>query len=153
MMKKILFSTTLIVALGIVITGCGNSSSPGTDVAKKTEQTLVQTSVESNKKSEEKYEKKKKESHLSAEPSSFRKYALVANGKISVKNKLTTDGPLADVHANGLISANTRSLDISGRITSKNKLGDAITRSFNYEGNVENKKIVSIRALKVLLEK
>jgi len=144
-MKERLLSTVLIITLGIGVSGCGNSSEPDLKVVQKNQET---TSSPVDEKNDVAYTKKK-ETHLSAEPSSFRKYALVASGKIDIKNKLTTDGPLADVHANGPIVANTRSLNISGRITSKNELTDAITRSFNYESNIANKDIVSIRALKV----
>lgn len=139
--KEVLLTATIAV-ISATYTGCGESSSPTkTDTIIKEEQNSIIELTST-------YEKKK-ELRLESEPSSYRRYALVANGKITIKNKLTTDGPLADVHANGLISANTRSLDISGRITSQNKLDDAITRSFNYKSNVESEKTIAVRALKV----
>jgi cytoskeletal protein CcmA (bactofilin family) len=142
-LNHILLSTVVAFTLGVGMQGCGGSSDSTIEQPNQTLASSVGVSSDSSTYI------KKKETHLSTEPSNFRKYALVASGKINVRNTLTTDGPLADVHANGPIVAKTRSLNISGKITSKNKLTDAITRSFNYKSNIANSDMVTIRALKV----
>lgn len=76
------------------------------------------------------YEKKNQSLSIETEPESYRKYALVSNGAIEVKKTLSTDGPLADVHANGEIKARSLSLDISGKITSENDLSGSYVRVY-----------------------
>lgn len=120
-----------IVAL-LGLAGCGADSDIGTD--------------------NEVYQKKQTDiSSVATEPSSLRKFALVASGNIDVKASLVTDGPLADVYSHGDITAPTRSLDISGKITAKNldNLDGAVKRSFDYKGNIDSATFSKVRALKV----
>lgn len=124
-MKKNLF-WGILITLVISLNGCGDSSSTTNT-----------------------YEKKNQSLSIETEPESYRKYALVSNGAIEVKKTLSTDGPLADVHANGEIKARSLSLDISGKITSENDLSGSIVRSFDYESPLGNSDFVNIRALKV----
>ncbi|OIP98484.1 MAG: hypothetical protein AUK35_11035 [Zetaproteobacteria bacterium CG2_30_46_52] len=58
------------------------------------------------------YTKKSEVLSIETEPTSYRDYALVSSGNIHVGTKLVTDGPLADVHANGTIQARALSLNI-----------------------------------------
>jgi cytoskeletal protein CcmA (bactofilin family) len=95
------------------------------------------------------YEKKNETFSLDTEPKSYRKYALVSSANIEVKKTLSTDGPLADVHANGEVKARSLSLDISGKITSSNNLDGSIVRSFDYDSPLNSNMFVKIRALKV----
>jgi hypothetical protein len=97
---------------------------------------------------EKEYLKRNSSNHYAEnEPSSFREYALISSGNIEVSGNLITDGPLADVHSNGKISANTRSLDVSGQITTLNGLNpSSVLRSFSYEKSSGYSKV---RALKV----
>ncbi len=136
-MRNILLSSVLSLALGSLLVGCEGTSTPieQTTNAKeesktsnnivvsqqKEEVTIQKKEVITQKeeitiqeeevitKQEEVY-KKKKNIPLSTEPTNYRRFALVANGKITVKNRLTTDGPLADIHANGTIDAVTEHL-------------------------------------------
>ncbi len=117
---------SLLIVLSINFSGCGNQSSQ-----------------------EVTYEKKNETLSLETEPKSYRKYALVSSGNIEVKKTLSTDGPLADVHANGEVKARSLSLDISGKITSSNNLDASIARSFDYKSPLDNSGFVNIRALKV----
>lgn len=144
--KNLLFSGVLAISLAVAIQGCGGSSAPA--IGQSGQKTPVTENTTPQVSSDKPYIKKKI-THLENEPSSFRKYALAASGQIRVRNTLTTDGPLADVHANGPIVAKTRSLDISGKITSKNQLTDAITRSYDYHSNLADDDMITIRALKV----
>ncbi len=82
------------------------------------------------------------------EPSSFRKYALVASGNLRVKGSLTTDGPLGDVFVAKEIKARALSLDISGKIKASNSFNGSLIRSFDYK-DVNSQEFVKIRALKV----
>ncbi len=144
--KNLLFSGVLAISLAVAIQGCGGSGAPA--IGQSGQKTPVTENTTPQVSSDKPYIKKKI-THLENEPSSFRKYALAASGQIKVRNTLTTDGPLADVHANGPIVAKTRSLDISGKITSKNQLTDAITRSYDYQSNLADDDMITIRALKV----
>ena len=115
MRANVLFS--LLVFLAINITGCQSNSSSNDNVV---------------------YQKKEQKMSVQTEPRSYRKYALVSSGNIEVKKSLSTDGPLADVHANGEVKARSLSLDISGRITSSNNLEGSLVRSFDYTSPLDN---------------
>jgi hypothetical protein len=123
MKRNILLS--LLIILIINFSGCSNESNQETT-----------------------YEKKNETLSLETEPKSYRKYALVSSGDIKVEKTLSTDGPLADVHANGEVKARSLSLNISGKITSSNNLDGSIIRSFDYQSPLNNN-FVEIRALKV----
>jgi len=86
---------------------------------------------------------------VESEPETLAEHALVASGDITVKKTLTTDGPLGDVVSFGKLNAEPRSLNISGKISSSNDLGNAIIRSFDYKSDKENSTFSQIRALKV----
>jgi len=117
----------VILMISMALSGCTSSTNTESEVyAKRTQVAPIET-----------------------EPESYRKYALVSSGNIKVSKSLTTDGPLADVHANGEINARALSLDISGQITSSNSLDSSIVRSFNYTSGLEKSSFVDIRALKV----
>lgn len=94
------------------------------------------------------YEKRNETLSVEAAPASYRKYALVSGGTISVQKGLTTDGPLADVHANGDVKARALSLDISGMVSASNDLEASLVRSFDYTSPL-HKAYVEVRALKV----
>jgi len=94
------------------------------------------------------YIKKEQNIMLESEPKSYRKYALVSSGNLKVEGKLTTDGPLGDVHVNGNVKARALSLDISGKISASNDFSGSIVRSFDYSSPL-NEEFVNIRALKV----
>lgn len=122
------FVVIVLVASGSVLTGCGGDAS-------------------SNE--EKVYIKKERAIQVTSEPSSYRDHALVSNGDVIVKTSLTTDGPLADVHANGKISARALSLDISGKVTASNDPAGSVIRSFDYVGTKERQDYITVRALKV----
>ncbi len=124
----------------IYFSGCGSASEPPsaqTPTQKSSTDTKTAKPVVTN------------DISLSDEPVSYRDYALVASGDIKVQKTLTTDGPLADVHTNGQVSARSFSLDISGKITSSNRLENSIIRSFDYKSTLKKSRNVTIRALKV----
>ena len=129
-MQVNLLSLSLIFFIGLTLNGCNkdekkNNNSP--------------------------YEKKYSEVSQTEEPSDFRDFALVANGNIEVTKSLTTDRPLADIHANNGIKASTRSLSISGKISAKDDEidGSSILRSFDYQAYSKPKNFHILRALKV----
>jgi cytoskeletal protein CcmA (bactofilin family) len=86
---------------------------------------------------------------VESEPETLSEHALIVSGDIMVKKTLTTDGPLGDVVSFGTLSAEPRSLNISGKISSSNDLGNAVIRSFDYKSTKENNTFSQIRALKV----
>jgi len=81
------------------------------------------------------YQKRAEVISVSNEPASYRSFALVSNGNIHVGGKLTTDGPLADIHANGIVQARALSLNVSGKITAQNNTTGLAIRSFDYASN------------------
>ena len=95
------------------------------------------------------YQKKSSVLSISAEPRSYRSYALVSSGNILVSKQLKTDGPLADIHANGNIQARALGLSVSGKITASNNTSGMAIRSFDYKSNASTTSFVNIRALKV----
>ena len=99
--------------------------------------------------SQQVYQKRAEVISVSNEPASYRSFALVSNGNIHVGGKLTTDGPLADIHANGTVQARALSLNVSGKITAQNNTSGLAIRSFDYTSNVDNQSFVEVRALKV----
>ncbi len=119
---------TVLTLLSLFIVGCNTNSN----------NTIDETS----------YIKKEQNIVLESEPKSYRKYALVSSGNLNVVGKLTTDGPLGDVHANGEIKARALSLDISGKISASNDFAGSIVRSFDYKSSF-TEEFVNIRALKV----
>lgn len=129
-MRSSLFSIFLLFFITLTFNGCNNDE---------------------KKQLNNPYEKKYSEVSQTEEPSDFRDFALVASGNIEVTKSLTTDGPLADIHANNGIKASTRSLSISGKISSKNNGVDdsSILRSFDYQTYSKPKHSNILRALKV----
>jgi len=86
---------------------------------------------------------------VSETPSSFEKYALLANGKITVNDTLETDGPLADIHSNkDVITSNARSIDIMGRMSAYDGISGNNFRSVQVD-NLNSGAVVDFRALHV----
>lgn len=112
--------------LSLFIVGCNSSSATNESAYVKKEQNIM----------------------LESEPKSYRKYALVSSGNLNVEGKLTTDGPLGDVHANGEIKARALSLDVSGKISASNDFTGSIVRSYDYKSSL-SEEFVNIRAFKV----
>ena len=152
-LKSLLLIDTLIGGL----TGCENNTnqSGGRDSNQSEERavthnTVVPTPVSSVEEDSTPYIKRKaEETIVENEPKTLSEHALVVSGNITVKKTLTTDGPLGDVISFGKLNAKPRSLDISGKISSSNDLGNAIIRSYNYKSDKENSTFSQIRALKV----
>ncbi len=139
-----------LIASGAILSlmiGCGGSSGPSTNNAVS----HIGSSSNVDSITTTTPYVKKRLPRMEGEPSTLRRFALATNGKLTVKQTLFTDGPLADIYVNQSISAPTRSLDISGKIIAKNQdeLQGSITRSFHYENNKEIESTTAVRALKV----
>lgn len=67
-------------------------------------------------------------------------------GTLLVSGSLKTEGPMANLHANGAIASNGRSLNIEGKISSSSKVSGTITRSVSKD---EQTKKIQLRSLSV----
>jgi len=128
----------VIGAILTLFVGCGESSEPSTqEIENKQHEEVVKSTpaVEIVK-----------NVSITKTPASFEQYALLANGKITVNNSFGTDGPLADIHSNEDIVSNSRSVNITGRVSAyKGTYGNF--RAVNTD--IQNGKLVQFRALKV----
>ncbi len=127
-------------AIFALLVGCGGSNGSPIETGLKSSQ------VPASHKEIKVQDKITKNISVDETPSSFEQYALLSNGKINFNGSFETDGPLADVHSNQEIVSNSRSVNITGRVTAYN----GTSGEFRSVGSdVQSAKRVDFRALKV----
>jgi hypothetical protein len=75
---------------------------------------------------------------ITDEPANIDNYALFANGKIQIKGKLETDGPLADILSNERIILADNNTKLTGSLLANNVSSVAMNISDNYIVNLFN---------------